>query len=78
MCRRLCGWNDSISMIHRRSFPSFAVLVLIVLHNDVWNRHSDAVLLGWIPFDLAYHVAWVGLGTAVLHLVLRATWGDES
>ena len=56
---------------------SLAVLVLVVLHNDWWNRSHEGVLFGWLPFDLAYHTAWVAAGALVLSWVLKATWGRE-
>ena len=52
-------------------------VALFVLHNDWWNRSHGDVVFGWIPFDLAYHVAWVGLGALVLSWILKATWGRE-
>ena len=53
---------------------SAAVVLLLVLHNDWWNRSHGGAVLGWIPFDLVYHVAWVGLGAIVLSWIRRATW----
>lgn len=52
-----------------------AMVALLVLHNDWWNRSHGGAVLGWIPFDLAYHLAWVGLAAIVLSWILKATWG---
>ncbi len=57
---------------------SAAVAGLLFLHNDWWNRDNGEAVLGWIPFDLLYHVAWVGLASLVLSWTLRLTWGRES
>ncbi len=55
-----------------------AVLVLLVLHNDGWNRERTAqAIWGWVPVDLAYHVVWVVASSAVLWLVMRAAWGRK-
>ncbi len=54
-----------------------AVAVTLVLHNDTWNRApNDAAILG-LPWDVAYHVAWIALATLSLRLVIRAAWPRE-
>lgn len=59
---------------HKRLFW-IAAAVLSVLHLDVFNHGGSAPLLfGWLPRDLAYHIAWVLVaGVLVLHLTL-AIW----
>lgn len=57
---------------------TLAVAVLVVLHNDWWNRSHDGILFGFLPFDLAYHTAWVAAGALVLSWILKATWERES
>jgi hypothetical protein len=58
-----------------RLVAAAAVLVLLLLHNDVWNSAPRTwALLGWLPLDIAYHVGWLVAGTLVLLLVLRVTW----
>ncbi len=54
---------------------SAAVLVVMMLHNDVWHRAPrTAPALGWIPADIAYHVVWLALATLVLWAALRVAW----
>lgn len=54
------------------------VAAALVLHNDLWNRApDDAALLG-LPWDVAYHIAWIALATLALRLVIRAAWPRES
>lgn len=56
-----------------------AVFVLMFLHNDFWNRdHEPRAVFGWVPWDLAYHVAWVGAGALLLAVVMRVAWGRSS
>lgn len=31
------------------------VLLLVVLHQDVWNWNNDKLVFGFIPMTLAYH-----------------------
>ncbi|MDC0716046.1 hypothetical protein [Nannocystis bainbridge] len=58
----------------------FAVLTaaLIVLHIDPWNAGPGPLLFGWLPWDLAYHLAWMAAGTLlVLYMTSRAIWPDD-
>ena len=34
-----------------------AVVVLVVLHQDYWQWNNASLLLGWLPYTLAYHAA---------------------
>jgi hypothetical protein len=54
---------------------------LLVLHNDdvllAWMGHDHwwpGPIGGWLPFDVAYHLAWVVAGVLFMHIVLRMTW----
>ncbi len=61
----------------QRLLALLAVLVLIVLHNDVWNREPQLEpVLGWMPADMVYRVVWVAVGAVVLWWVLRVAWRD--
>ncbi|MFG0263156.1 MAG: DUF3311 domain-containing protein [Novipirellula sp. JB048] len=31
------------------------ILVLVIIHQDVWNWGNDRLVFGFIPFTLAYH-----------------------
>lgn len=55
-----------------------SILLLLVLHS--WPAEYGRVepmLLGWIPYDMAYYLAWIGLAAiAVLHLTAKV-WRTE-
>jgi hypothetical protein len=62
---------------HRR-LSALAIVALFVLHLDFWNAdRSEPFLLGWIPFDLAYHLAWMAAATAVLWYLTARVWQDS-
>lgn len=55
-----------------------AVVVMILLHLDPLDHQQvEPVLLGWIPRDLGYHLAWV-FGAALLTFYFCSkVWPDE-
>lgn len=62
---------------HRWVFAG-AVVVLLVLHVDVWNQgRGDALILGFIPYDLAYHLLWMVVAWAVVIYMTVFVWPDE-
>ena len=56
-----------------------AVLVtaLLVLHIDVWNHGQGGLVFGWMPYDLAYHLAWMLAATAVVIYMTLGPWPDD-
>ncbi|TWU45033.1 hypothetical protein Q31b_02040 [Novipirellula aureliae] len=59
------------------------VLVLVVLHQDVWNWDNDRLVLGFIPFTLAYHACISIAASVVWLLAATKAWptnleGDET
>lgn len=70
-------WGPAGCDVMQRLLALVAVLALIVLHNDVWNREAQLEpVLGWMPADMVYRVVWVTVGAGVLWWVLRVTWRD--
>ncbi len=62
---------------HRWVFAA-AVVVLLVLHVDVWNQgRGDGLILGFIPYDLAYHLLWMLVAWAVVIYMTVFVWPDE-
>jgi hypothetical protein len=58
--------------------PYVLVFALVVLHHDVWNRDRlEPLAFGWIPFDLAYHLAWMGAAWLVLLHLCAKVWKEE-
>lgn len=60
---------------HRRLL-AVLVVVLLVLHLDVWNHGRAGLVLGWLPWDLAYHLAWMAAATAVVWYMTYGPWED--
>lgn len=63
---------------HRWTFAA-VVAALLVLHVDVWNAGAAPTLvLGWLPWDLAYHLAWMACAAAaVLYMTSDAIWPED-
>ena len=53
-----------------------SLLVLYVLHTDVWYWNDPRIALG-LPIGVTYHVAWILLVTVAFALVVRQAWPDE-
>ena len=50
------------------------VIVLLILHNDVWFWSSEELLFGFMPVGLAYHVAF-SISAALLWLIAsKVAW----
>lgn len=55
------------------------VLLLAVLHQDVWNWRSTSLVGGVLPAGLAYHMALTAATAVVWYLATRFCWpGDLS
>lgn len=67
-------------MSRRAHHTLLAVLVtaLLVLHVDVWNHDRAGLVLGWIPYDLAYHLAWMLAAAAVVLYMTYGPWQDDA
>ncbi len=44
------------------------VLLLVVLHQDVWNWDNDKLVFGFIPMTLAYH-ACISIAASIVWLI---------
>jgi hypothetical protein len=52
-----------------------AVIVLYVLHQDVWFwRDARPLVFGFLPIGLFYHVAYTLAVSLVLWLLVRHAW----
>ena len=64
-------------MTRNRIFWSTAGL-LLALHVDPFNHGvGGALWWGWLPRDLAYHLGWVAVGTALLFYLTARIWKDS-
>ncbi|MBZ5715195.1 hypothetical protein [Nannocystis pusilla] len=62
---------------HHRLFAVLGV-ALVVLHVDTWNAGPGELLLGWLPWDLAYHLLWMAAAALlVLYMTSRAIWPED-
>ncbi|MEZ5326289.1 MAG: DUF3311 domain-containing protein [Verrucomicrobiales bacterium] len=50
------------------------VIVLVVLHNDIWFWTDESLLFGFLPVGLAYHAAF-SISAALLWLIAcKVAW----
>lgn len=61
---------------HRRTFAAI-VLALLALHVDVWNHGRGGLVLGWLPWDLAYHLGWMLAAAVAVVYMTVGPWRDE-
>ena len=55
-----------------------ALLVLGLLHQDFWLWDSATLLLGFLPYGLAYHVGFSLLTAALWAIAVRFAWPDDT
>ncbi len=48
------------------------VLLLMVLHQDLWNWNNDRLVFGFIPLTLAYH-AGISIAASIVWLMAALT-----
>ncbi|TWU58927.1 hypothetical protein Poly51_17070 [Rubripirellula tenax] len=48
------------------------VLLLVVLHQDIWNWDNDRLVFGFLPVTLAYH-AGLSIAASVVWLIAATT-----
>ena len=53
------------------------ILLLVVLHQDIWNWTDGRLVLGFMPVGLAYHVGLSIAATVVWLLAVRFAWPEE-
>ncbi len=50
------------------------VVVVILLHQDVWNWTDRTLVFGFLPIGLAYHGAYAVLAACTMALLVRFLW----
>jgi hypothetical protein len=53
------------------------VIVVILLHQDIWNWKNNALVLGFIPIGLAYHIGYSCLAALTMWLLVRLAWPKQ-
>lgn len=54
-----------------------AVAVLLGLHMLGFGQGGRPLWLGWMPVDLVYRVAWMGLAAVVVFWMTGRLWPDR-
>lgn len=53
------------------------VLVVIVLHQDVWFWTDKTLVFGFLPIGLAYHGFYSLLASATMWVLVRYAWPSD-
>ena len=59
-----------------RDLLYLALVLLYLLHNDLWLWHESRFLLG-LPIGLTFHVLYCLATAALLYLLVRRAWPAE-
>lgn len=68
------------SIRNRRNKVALAVLVVVLLVTHVvqWRPGLEPMVLGFMPWDLAYHLIWMVAAAAVIFWWTTVDWDDPS
>lgn len=59
----------------KKALLTLVVLVVYVLHQDVWLfRAARPLVFGFVPVGLAYHAAYTVLAALLMWLLVRVAW----
>ncbi len=62
---------------HARVFAGL-VVALVILHLDAWNAgRAEPLVLGFLPWDMAYHLGWMIAAMAVIFYMTVWVWPEE-
>ncbi len=50
------------------------IVVMIGLHQDIWNWTNKTLVFGFLPMGLAYHLFYALLASATMWLLVRFGW----
>lgn len=50
------------------------VVLVAVLHHDHWNWTNKTLVFGFLPFGLAYHIAFAFLSAFTMWLLIKFAW----
>lgn len=56
-----------------RALLYLGLVVLYLLHNDLWYWHDTSLVLG-MPIGLAYHLGFCLAASGLLYLLVRYAW----
>ncbi len=50
------------------------VVVVLLLHHDIWFWKDNTLVLGFIPIGLAYHIFYSCLASLTMWILVRLAW----
>ncbi len=50
------------------------VMLVILLHNDLWNWTNKTLVFGFVPIGLAYHIGYAFLACLTMILLVKFAW----
>lgn len=60
----------------KRTLLYLALILLYLLHNDLWNW-NDSRLVGGIPVGLLYHIVYCLVATLMMIALVRYAWPED-
>lgn len=61
----------------RRWIAAALVLVMLILHQDLWLWTDKSLVLGFLPAGLAYHAAYTVAAAVVMAILVWLIWPTE-
>lgn len=53
------------------------VVLLVILHHDLWNWDNSSLVFGFMPVTLAYHAGISVAASVVWYLATRYAWPEN-
>ncbi|MCA9197292.1 MAG: DUF3311 domain-containing protein [Planctomycetales bacterium] len=53
------------------------VLLLVILHHDIWNWNNDKLVFGFMPITLAYHAGISVAASVVWFMATKFAWPTD-
>jgi len=60
-----------------RAWLTLVVLLVLLLHQDVWLWTNKSLVFGFLPIGLAYHIGYSFLAAATMALLVRFAWPHQ-
>ncbi len=62
----------------KKWFVIVAILILLIAHQDYWQWERNDLILGFVPYNMAYHIG-VSVVTAVVWIIVCfCFWPEQS
>jgi hypothetical protein len=53
------------------------VVVVLILHHDIWNWTNKTLVFGFLPIGLAYHAGYAFLAAGTMAVLVKFLWPKE-